>query len=70
MNISTKAKIRITGILNIAFSFASLVFFTLALLFESTSNNLFIDFYALAFALIFIEFFVIMPNSLGILLDP
>jgi len=70
MNISTKTKTKITAILNIAVTIASLVFFGLAIFFYNTSNNLFIDFYALAFALFFIEFLVILPNSLGILLDP
>jgi len=70
IRISTKTKIIITRILNLTVSIASIVFFTLSLIFYNISNNLSTDFLALAFALIFIEFFVILPNSVEILLDP
>jgi len=70
MNISTKTKMKITAILNLTLLFASLVFYGLAIFFYNTSINLSTDFLALAFALFFIEFLVILPNSLGILLDP
>jgi len=61
MNASTK--IRIINIAGFAFSIAGLVFLIMAFVLYNSSTNLSFDFFALAFTLMFIILFIILPMS-------
>jgi len=72
-HISTKTKRIIVMLLHIfgsAFSLIGLLFMILLALIYSTSNNLSFDFSALAFAFMFIVFFIIIPVVANNYFDP
>jgi FtsH-binding integral membrane protein len=63
IHISTKTKMLILNLSGLTLSIAGLVFIALSAFFYNTSKNLSFDFITLAFTLMFIIIFIILPNS-------